>query len=47
MEGGEEEVSIQELASNLSTYKEQLEQVRTVSSLLYRIFVSDSSVSEL
>ncbi|CAA7043825.1 unnamed protein product [Microthlaspi erraticum] len=28
MEGGEEEVSIQELASNLSTYKEQLETVR-------------------
>lgn len=27
MEGGEEEVSIGELASNLSTYKEQLEQV--------------------
>ncbi|XP_010502269.1 PREDICTED: survival of motor neuron-related-splicing factor 30 [Camelina sativa] len=28
MEGGVEEVSIEELASNLSTYKEQLEQVR-------------------
>lgn len=29
MEGGVEEVSIEELASNLSTYNEQLEQVRT------------------
>ncbi|EOA24576.1 hypothetical protein CARUB_v10017839mg [Capsella rubella] len=28
MEGGVEEVSIEELASNLSTYKEQLDQVR-------------------
>ncbi|CAN6848443.1 unnamed protein product [Brassica oleracea var. botrytis] len=26
--GGEEEVSIKELASNLTTYKEQLQQVR-------------------
>lgn len=28
MEGGAEEVSIEELSSNLSTYKQQLQEVR-------------------
>lgn len=40
MEGGVEELSIEVLASNLSTYKEQLEQVRSnrfLSSLCFRI----------
>jgi len=44
MVGGVEELSIEQLASSISTYKEQLEQVRSrrfLSSLCFRILYVD------
>jgi len=44
MEGGVEELSIEQLASSISTYKEQLEQVRFVLDDFFLLFVSEICV---